>query len=213
MSDKPFGQLIKLDPKGKARKGGYLLLYFDWTNVGSTGFNDFYFPKIDLPLSIKRSQSEEIEQRMGSKNQKPKKKGRSPQSAAGNDEVLLYIDVIEAKDVPAMDSNGLSDPYIKLSMKERHGKKKTSVQYEALTPYWNCHLSFKVESIMTDVLHIVLCDYDKLSKDDKISSLDLEISKLTFGAVCDKWYSMKTFKHVSSRWAATSLHSTLWLWS
>lgn len=43
--------------------------------------------------------------------------------------------VKKASDLPAADHNGLSDPYVKMTLDEK--KKKTHVQRHTLNPTWN----------------------------------------------------------------------------
>ena len=47
----------------------------------------------------------------------------------------MLVTVKKATDLPAADGNGLSDPYVRLTLDER--KQKTSVQRRTLTPTWN----------------------------------------------------------------------------
>ena len=47
----------------------------------------------------------------------------------------MLVTVKKASDLPAADGNGLSDPYVRLTLDER--KQKTSVQRRTLTPTWN----------------------------------------------------------------------------
>lgn len=41
----------------------------------------------------------------------------------------------KATDLPAADSNGLSDPYVRMTLDEK--KKKSSIQRKTLSPTWN----------------------------------------------------------------------------
>lgn len=43
--------------------------------------------------------------------------------------------VKKASDLPAADNNGLSDPYVKMTLDEK--KKKTHIQRRTLNPNWN----------------------------------------------------------------------------
>ena len=47
----------------------------------------------------------------------------------------VLVTVKKASDLPAADGNGLSDPYVRLTLDER--KQKTSIQRRTLTPTWN----------------------------------------------------------------------------
>ena len=47
----------------------------------------------------------------------------------------LLVTVKKASDLPAADGNGLSDPYVRLTLDER--KQKTGIQRRTLAPTWN----------------------------------------------------------------------------
>ena len=47
----------------------------------------------------------------------------------------MLVTVKKAADLPAADSNGLSDPYVKMRLDEK--TKKTHVQKRTLSPTWN----------------------------------------------------------------------------
>ena len=47
----------------------------------------------------------------------------------------MLVTVKKASDLPAADGNGLSDPYVRLTLDER--KQKTGVQRRTLSPTWN----------------------------------------------------------------------------
>ena len=79
---------------------------------------------------------------------------------------MFNIQVIEAKDVPSMDRNGLSDPFIKLYLlgtktKEKIGEVKTKIIKKSLTPVWNEEYHFPIKSLGTDVLHLSVKDWNK----------------------------------------------------
>ena len=115
---------------------------------------------------------------------------------------MFNIQVIEAKDVPSMDRNGLSDPFIKLYLlgpkpKEKIGEVKTKIIKKSLTPVWNEEYHFPIKSLGTDVLHLSFKDWNKLGKDDPISTFDIEMSSLILGKVYDEWISFYPVKGVS----------------
>ena len=100
-----------------------------------------------------------------------------------------------------MDLNGFSDPYIKLYMlgikeKEKIGEVRTKTIKKTLNPVWNEEYHFPIKSLRTDVLHISLKDYDKMKKDDGISTYDLHICSLPLGKVVDEWLDFTPVKKV-----------------
>ncbi|CAJ0578478.1 unnamed protein product, partial [Mesorhabditis spiculigera] len=83
----------------------------------------------------------------------------------------LAVTVIEARDLPAMDSNGMSDPYVKLYlMPEKKQKFQTKFIRNTLNPVYNEVFYFPIpfNELQSKSLQIVMYDYDRLSKDDRI---------------------------------------------
>ena len=58
--------------------------------------------------------------------------------------VLIHLK--EAKDLPAADSNGLSDPYAVLKLGKE--SKKSMIQYDTLSPAWNEKFEFVKVSLL-----------------------------------------------------------------
>ena len=119
------------------------------------------------------------------------------------DEMTLYVRILEATNVPKMDSNGLSDTYFKIKFEKRKNSKKTEIQYKTLNPTLNQEFQFPVKSFSTDVLKLTLYDHDKIGKDDKIGSLELNIRDLEPGITMDKIHYMEM---CNSNHISTSVH-------
>ena len=119
-----------------------------------------------------------------------------------SDSFTFNIKIIEAKDVPSMDLNGKSDPYIKLYLlgmkpKEKIGEVKTKIRIKTLNPIWNDEFHFPIKSLRTDILHLSLKDYDSFGRDDGISKFDLVINNLNIGEVKDEWIRFIPNKGIS----------------
>ena len=115
--------------------------------------------------------------------------------------LMFNIQVIEAKDVPAMDRNGKSDPFIILYLlgqktNEKIGEVKTKIIKKTLNPVWNEEYHFPIKSIGTDVLHMSFLDYNTLGKNDLISNYDFYMNNLILGKVYDEWISFLPEKGV-----------------
>ena len=113
----------------------------------------------------------------------------------------LNIEVIEANDVPSMNSNGTSDPYIKLYLlgpkqSDKIKEVQTKIIKKTLNPIWNEEFHFPIKSLGTDVLHMSFKDYKTIGKDDPISKYDLQIRDLILGQVYDEWISFLPVKGV-----------------
>lgn len=75
--------------------------------------------------------------------------------------ILLNVEVIEAKDLRPKDANGLSDPFCTLFLTSSVAHRyNTSVKQETLSPVWEEHFSLSVENPSDDVLCIEVWDFD-----------------------------------------------------
>uniref|UniRef100_A0ABM5F8M4 Synaptotagmin-8 isoform X1 n=2 Tax=Pogona vitticeps TaxID=103695 RepID=A0ABM5F8M4_9SAUR len=90
----------------------------------------------------------------------------------------LTVVIIEAKKLKRMNSQGLSDPYVKVQLilnKKKWKRKKTSVKKNTLSPYFNEAFVFEVPfSLIQNVdLVISIWHHDKVTKDEQIGKLFL----------------------------------------
>ncbi|XP_039053684.1 C2 and GRAM domain-containing protein At1g03370-like [Hibiscus syriacus] len=103
----------------------------------------------------------------------------------------LVVEVIEARNIPAMDLNGFSDPYVKLQLgKQRY---KTKVVKKSLNPSWGEEFIFKMEDLKGKLLVSVL-DEDKLFNDDFVGHLKLPVSRVfeaPQNSLGSAWYPLK----------------------
>ncbi|KAK1395434.1 C2 and GRAM domain-containing protein [Heracleum sosnowskyi] len=106
----------------------------------------------------------------------------------------LLVRVIEARNIPAMDQNGLSNPYVKVKIGKQ--KFKSRVVKKCLNPMWCEEFSFKVEDLK-GVLKVYVLDEDKFGKDDCVGLLQFPVSQV-FDAegqsLGTNWYSLKPKK-------------------
>lgn len=87
----------------------------------------------------------------------------------------LVVRVIEARNIPAMDQNGYSDPYVRLQLGRQ--RFKTKVVRKSLSPSWEEEFSFKVEDLK-DELVISVLDEDKYFNDDFVGFLKIPVSRV-----------------------------------
>ncbi|KAF0292523.1 Multiple C2 and transmembrane domain-containing protein [Amphibalanus amphitrite] len=77
---------------------------------------------------------------------------------------VVTIVLVEAKDLMAMDSEGTSDPYVKLRLGAE--KYKSKVQDRTLTPRWLEQFDMHLYDSGSQILEIEVFDHDARSKDD-----------------------------------------------
>jgi Ca2+-dependent lipid-binding protein len=119
--------------------------------------------------------------------------------------LLLKVGIVEAKDLPKLDTIGKTDAYAELNILYSPQKYRTKVIKDSLQPRWAETAEFIVTNPAIDVLNVVLKDED-VAADDLIAVLDIPLSKLGH-AVSDDWYPLSAFK----KGTPGSLHLTLQL--
>jgi Ca2+-dependent lipid-binding protein len=103
----------------------------------------------------------------------------------------LVVRLIEARNLPPTDPNGLRDPYAKLQLGKQ--KFKTKVVKKNLNPSWGEEFSFKVEDLNEELVVGVL-DEDKYFNDDIVGQIKVPVSHVfdadnqSLGTV---WYSLQ----------------------
>lgn len=77
----------------------------------------------------------------------------------------LTVRIYEARDLPAMDITGTSDPYVRARLEAT--EYCTDVVYKSLNPTWEAEFEFKVTEVSDDLL-LTVYDKDVASTDDVI---------------------------------------------
>jgi len=102
----------------------------------------------------------------------------------------LTVRVVEARNLRAMDSNGFSDPYVKLQLgKQRF---KTKVIKMNLNPTWDQEFSFLVGDVR-DVLKLDVYDEDILRMDDFLGQLRVPLEDVLAAedlSLGTQWYQL-----------------------
>ncbi|XP_048149278.1 LOW QUALITY PROTEIN: synaptotagmin-3 [Corvus hawaiiensis] len=89
----------------------------------------------------------------------------------------LVVRVLRARDLPAKDSNGFSDPYVKIYLlPDRKKKFQTKVLRRTLNPEWDETFSFGVPfgELPARRLHFGVYDFDRFSRHDLIGQVVLD---------------------------------------
>ncbi|XP_021902293.1 C2 and GRAM domain-containing protein At1g03370 [Carica papaya] len=87
----------------------------------------------------------------------------------------LQVRVIEARNLPAMDLNGFSDPYVRLQLGKN--RSRTKVVKKCLNPTWGEEFSFRVEDLNEELVISVL-DEDKYFNDDFVGQIKIPVSQV-----------------------------------
>ena len=89
----------------------------------------------------------------------------------------LRVDVLDAQDLPAADSNGKSDPYVKF---ELNGQEvfKTKTQKKTLNPSWNEFFNIPVPSRTAALFKATVWDWDFADKPDFLGGTDINLAEL-----------------------------------
>ncbi|XP_020786103.2 LOW QUALITY PROTEIN: double C2-like domains, delta [Boleophthalmus pectinirostris] len=93
----------------------------------------------------------------------------------------LLVGIIRCAHLAAMDSNGYSDPFVKIILQPDMGKKskyKTSVKKKTLNPEFNEEFSYEVslDQLAKKTLEITVWDYDLGMSNDFIGGVELGIN-------------------------------------
>ncbi|EFA79729.1 hypothetical protein PPL_07420 [Heterostelium album PN500] len=96
----------------------------------------------------------------------------------------LIVRIISAKNLVAADSNGKSDPYVILRLPNSHVEHptKTRIIHKNLNPVWNEVFTIPINDIQHHMLVLEVYDHDKLSTDDIIGFVGIDLSLLPMGA-------------------------------
>ena len=89
----------------------------------------------------------------------------------------LRVDVLDAQDLPAADSNGKSDPYVKFDLNDQEVF-KTKVQKRTLHPAWNEFFETPIHSRTAAQFKANVWDWDFADKPDRLGSADINLAQL-----------------------------------
>uniref|UniRef100_A0A672T9C2 Rabphilin-3A-like n=1 Tax=Sinocyclocheilus grahami TaxID=75366 RepID=A0A672T9C2_SINGR len=116
----------------------------------------------------------------------------------------LIVGVVRCAHLAAMDANGYSDPFVKISLKPDMGKKakyKTQIKKKTLNPEFNEEFSYEVKhaELAKKTLDISVWDYDMGKSNDFIGGCQLGITAK--GECLKHWYEcLKNKDKKIERW-------------
>ncbi|XP_031557758.1 uncharacterized protein LOC116294313 isoform X2 [Actinia tenebrosa] len=106
---------------------------------------------------------------------KTKKKSKKSQPMKGE----LMLQILEAKNLPGKDADGMSDPFCKISLlpdKKGKTKHKTPIIKRSLNPSWNYKMEYEdlsIDDLNERVLEITVWDHDIASRDEFLGGVRL----------------------------------------
>ncbi|CAN6440424.1 unnamed protein product [Victoria cruziana] len=109
---------------------------------------------------------------------------------------FLYVSVVKAKDLPAMDVSGSCDPYVEVKLGNYKGT--TKHHEKTLNPVWNQVFAFSKERLQSSVLEITVKDKDVV-KDDFVGKVIFDLSEIPVRVPPDsplapQWYRLEDKK-------------------
>ena len=102
---------------------------------------------------------------------------------------ILHIRIVEAHDIPKMDTFSKTDAYCIVSISDRNPQ-RTSVQNNTLTPRWNQDFHLDVVNPNSDEIHLLMRDKDVM-KDDDIGTWGMPLRFIPYNTVVDQWVILK----------------------
>ncbi|PIA41396.1 hypothetical protein AQUCO_02200069v1 [Aquilegia coerulea] len=122
----------------------------------------------------------------------------------------LWVRVLEARNLRAMDYSGSSDPYVRLQLGEK--KFRTKVVKKSLNPSWGEDFCFQVNDLDEELL-VNVKDEDKYFRNDLVGQLKLHIEKVydapnkSLGTV---WYTLQPKSKKSKQSDCGQILLTIW---
>ncbi|CAA2962887.1 C2 and GRAM domain-containing At1g03370 [Olea europaea subsp. europaea] len=111
----------------------------------------------------------------------------------------LLVRVIEARNIPAMNPNGFSDPYVKLQLGRQ--RFRTKVVKKCLNPSWCEEFTFKVDDLKAKLIIAVL-DEDKYFNGDFIGQVKVPVSQVFEAmdkSLATSWYTLQPRKKAKNK--------------
>uniref|UniRef100_A0A3B3SNJ3 Multiple C2 and transmembrane domain containing 1 n=1 Tax=Paramormyrops kingsleyae TaxID=1676925 RepID=A0A3B3SNJ3_9TELE len=90
---------------------------------------------------------------------------------------IVSIALIEGSNLKPMDSNGLSDPYVKFRL--GHQKYKSKTMSKTLNPQWREQFDFHIYEEHGGIIDITVWDKDAAKKDDFMGRCQVDLSTLS----------------------------------
>lgn len=114
---------------------------------------------------------------------------------------ILSVHIIQAEQLPGLDFNGLSDPYVKVFlMPDKRKCDKTRVHKSNLNPIFQETFQFHVPfpELTSKTLVMAVYDYDRFSKHDEIGQVSIPIGRVDLTQTKEEWADLKRITDADS---------------
>ncbi|KAI8802700.1 hypothetical protein BJ742DRAFT_683889 [Cladochytrium replicatum] len=105
----------------------------------------------------------------------------------------LYVDILSAKDLEAVDRGGTSDPYCQVFINDRKIK-ETTVWRQTLNAEFNETCNTLIENRLRSTLTVRVMDFNKVTKHVSLGYVSLQLSKLPPGMVVTETFPLQDAK-------------------
>lgn len=115
---------------------------------------------------------------------------------------FLYVNVVKARDLPAMDVTGSLDPYVEVKLGNYKGITKHHEKNSY--PVWNQVFAFSKERLQSTILEVVVKDKDLITKDDFVGKIRIDIIDVPTRVPPDsplapQWYRLEDHHGMKTR--------------
>ena len=156
---------------------GLLLKVFDWDSKLKLKSKDDPLGDLQVSLDFLRNEEErEFSEALPTQGSLQFKVTWVPLPPHLLQSGTLHVYLDKGVDLKSMDSNGKSDPYVKLTINGKEKKSKTIKK--TLNPVWD--ESFQWSGVLRDLIaapmSLVAMDYDFMSKDDPLGAVSVDLA-------------------------------------
>eukprot|EP01120_Amphizonella_sp_Union-15-10_P013988 TRINITY_DN661_c0_g1_i2.p1 TRINITY_DN661_c0_g1~~TRINITY_DN661_c0_g1_i2.p1 ORF type:complete len:335 (+),score=57.85 TRINITY_DN661_c0_g1_i2:72-1076(+) len=102
----------------------------------------------------------------------------------------IRVRVIGATSLPKADIGGSSDPYAEVSINQQFIQKTRKIK-KTINPTWNQTFDLPVPDPKSAILHVVVKDWDRFSKDDTLGTCSVVVNQLQRNVEKDMWVPLK----------------------
>ena len=109
---------------------------------------------------------------------------------------MLHLRLVDARDVPKMDTFGHADPFCYVQLSETGRRDKTRVIKNTRSPQWDEEFHYPISNQETDVLKISMFDWNKVGSAEPIASIKIPLAGQPVDNVQELFLDMQPAKGV-----------------